>query len=67
MQAGNLVIQQERVESENDRSAANTMAKLATDAVRENVKAQIEGTKLAIEASKTLQERKGPINRGEAL
>ena len=67
VQAGNLVIQQERVESENDRSAANTMAKLATDAVRENVKAQMEGTRLAIEAAKVLQERKGPIKKGEAL
>jgi len=55
--AGNLYIQQERVESENDRSAANTMAKLATDAVRENVKAQTEGTRLAIEATRMLQER----------
>jgi len=64
--AGNLFIQQERVESENDRSAANTMAKLATDAVRENVKAQTEGTKLAIEAAKTLQQRRGPMERGGA-
>jgi len=64
-QAGNLVVQQERVESENDRAAANTMAKLATDAVRENVKAQMEGTKLAIEAAKILQERKGPIRGAE--
>jgi len=60
-QAGNLYIQQERVESENDRSAANTMAKLATDAARENVKAQMDGTRLAIEAARVLQERKGPI------
>jgi hypothetical protein len=65
VQAGNLVVQQERVESENDRAAANTMAKLATDAVRENVKAQMEGTRLAIEASRALQERKGPIGQGE--
>jgi hypothetical protein len=64
--AGNLFIQQERVESENDRSAANTMAKLATDAVRENVKAQVEGTKLAIEAAKTLQQRRGPMEQGGA-
>jgi hypothetical protein len=64
VQAGNLVVQQERVESENDRAAANTMAKLATDAVRENVKAQMEGTRLAIEAAKILQERKGPISEG---
>ena len=63
-QAGNLVIQQERVESENDRAAANTMAKLATDAVRENVKAQMEGTRLAIEAARTLQQREGPIQSG---
>jgi hypothetical protein len=63
-QAGNLVIQQERVESENDRAAANTMAKLATDAVRENVKAQMEGTRLAIEAARTLQQRQGPIQGG---
>jgi hypothetical protein len=63
-QAGNLVIQQERVESENDRAAANTMAKLATDAVRENVKAQMEGTRLAIEAARTLQQRQGPIQSG---
>lgn len=67
VQAGNLVVQQERVESENDRSAANTMAKIATDAARENVKAQLEGTRLAIEAAKTLQERDGPIKKGEAL
>lgn len=60
VQAGNLVIQQERVESENDRSAANTMVKLATDAVRENVKAQVEGTKLAIEASRELRDRRAP-------
>jgi hypothetical protein len=63
-QAGNLVIQQERVESENDRAAANTMAKLATDAVRENVKAQMDGTRLAIEAARTLQQREGPIQSG---
>ena len=55
--AGNLYIQQERVESENDRAAASTMAKLATDAVRENVKAQTDGTRLAIEATRMLQER----------
>lgn len=67
VQAGNLVIQQERVESENDRSAANTMAKIATDAARENVKAQLEGTRLAIEAAKALQERDKPIKKGEAL
>jgi len=65
VQAGNLVVQQERVESENDRSAANTMAKLATDAVRENVKAQVEGTRLAIEAARALQDRRGPIKPGE--
>lgn len=64
VQAGNLVVQQERIESENDRAAANTMVKLATDAVRENVKAQVDGTKLAIEASKVLQNRKGPIESG---
>jgi hypothetical protein len=58
--AGNLYIQQERVESENDRAAASTMAKLATDAVRENVKAQTEGTRLAIEATRMLQERNAP-------
>jgi biotin carboxyl carrier protein len=58
--AGNLYIQQERVESENDRSAANTMAKIATDAARENVKAQMEGTRLAIEAARVLQERDKP-------
>ena len=62
--AGNLYIQQERVESENDRSAANTMAKIATDAARENVKAQMEGTRLAIEAARTLQQRQGPIQSG---
>ena len=67
VQAGQLVVQQERVESENNRAAANTMAKIATDAARENVSAQLEGTKLAIEASKVLQERRGPIDRGEAL
>jgi hypothetical protein len=44
-QAGNLYIQQERVESENDRAAATTMAKLATDAVRENDKAQMIETR----------------------
>ena len=65
MSAGNLVIQQERVESENDRAAANTMAKLATDAVRENVKAQTEGTRLAIEAARVLQERKAPSGGGQ--
>lgn len=55
--AGNLYIQQERVESENDRSAANTMVKLATDAVAANTKAQTEGTRLAIDAARTLQNR----------
>jgi hypothetical protein len=55
--AGNLFIQQERVESENDRSAANTMVKLATDAVAANTKAQTEGTRLAIDAARTLQKR----------
>jgi hypothetical protein len=65
MSDGNLVIQQERVESENDRAAANTMAKLATDAVRENVKAQTEGTRLAIEAARVLQERKAPSGGGQ--
>ena len=63
--AGNLYIQQERVESENDRAAANTMAKLATDAVRENVKAQTEGTRLAIEATRMLQERNAPAPKAE--
>jgi hypothetical protein len=58
--AGNLYIQQERVESENDRAAAITMAKLATDAVRENIKAQSDGTRLAIEAARVLQERDKP-------
>jgi biotin carboxyl carrier protein len=56
-QAGNLVIQQERVESENDRAAANTMAKIATDSARENIKAQLDGTRLAVEAARVLQER----------
>ena len=60
--AGNLYIQQERVESENERSAANTMVKIATDATRENLKAQIEGTKLAIETAKTLRQ---PLNNGQ--
>lgn len=60
VQAGNLVIQQERVESENDRSAAGTMAKLATDAARENVKAQTEATRLAIEVSRELRDRRAP-------
>jgi hypothetical protein len=55
--AGNLYIQQERVESENDRSAANTMAKVATDAVAANTKAQVESARLAIEAARTLQQR----------
>lgn len=64
-QAGNLVIQQERVESENDRSAANIMVKLATDAVRENTRAQVEGTRLAIDASRELQQRRGPIQPKE--
>jgi hypothetical protein len=41
------------------------MAKLATDAVRENVKAQMEGTRLAIEAARALQQRQGPIQGGE--
>ena len=63
--AGNLYIQQERVESENDRAAASTMAKLATDAVRENVKAQTEGTRLAIEATRMLQERNAPAPKAE--
>ena len=63
--AGNLYIQQERVESENDRAAANTMVKLATDAVRENVKAQTEGTRLAIEATRMLQERNAPAPKAE--
>ena len=60
--AGNLYIQQERVESENERSAANTMVKIATDATRENLKAQIEGTRLAIETAKTLRQ---PLNNGQ--
>jgi hypothetical protein len=63
--AGNLYIQQERVESENDRSAANTMAKLATDAAKENVKAQMDGTRLAIEAARLLQARKSPNAGGQ--
>ena len=63
--AGNLYIQQERVESENDRAAASTMVKLATDAVRENVKAQTEGTRLAIEATRLLQERNAPAPKAE--
>ena len=63
--AGNLYIQQERVESENDRAAASTMVKLATDAVRENVKAQTEGTRLAIEATRMLQERNAPAPKAE--
>jgi hypothetical protein len=58
--AGNLYIAQERVESENDRSAANTMAKLATDSVRENVKAQMDGTRLAIEVARELRESRKP-------
>jgi hypothetical protein len=58
--AGNLYIQQERVESENERAAANTMAKIATDAARENIKAQTDGTRLAIEAARVLQERDKP-------
>jgi hypothetical protein len=61
--AGNLYIQQERVESENDRAAANTMAKLATDAVSANTKAQVEGGRLAIEAARVLQQRN--ISPGE--
>ena len=60
--AGNLYIQQERVESENERSAANTMVKIATDATRENLKAQVEGTRLAIEIAKTLGQ---PTNNGQ--
>ena len=60
--AGNLYIQQERVESENERSAANTMVKIATDATRENLKAQVEGTKLAIEIAKSLGQ---PSNNGQ--
>ena len=55
--AGNLYIQQERVESENDRSAATTMAKIATDAAKENVKAQMDGTRLALEAARLLQQK----------
>jgi len=55
--AGNLYIQQERVESENDRAAANTMAKLATDAVSANTKAQVDGGRLAIQAAQILQQR----------
>lgn len=55
--AGNLFIQQERVESENDRAAANTMAKLATDAVSANTKAQVDGARLAIDAARVLQQR----------
>lgn len=58
--AGNLYIAQERVESENDRSAANTMVKLATDSVRENVKAQMDGTRLAIEVARELRESRKP-------
>ena len=58
--AGNLYIQQERVESENDRSAANTMAKIATDAVRANIAVQTEGARLAIDAARMLQERDKP-------
>jgi hypothetical protein len=55
--AGNLYLQQERIESENDRAAANTMAKLATDAVSANTKAQVEGGRLSIEAARILQQR----------
>jgi hypothetical protein len=55
--AGNLYIQQERVESENDRSAATIMAKIATDAAKENVKAQMDGTRLALEAARLLQQK----------
>jgi len=58
--AGNLYIQQERVDSENDRSAANTMVKLATDSVRENIKAQTEGTRLAIDVARELREQRTP-------
>jgi hypothetical protein len=60
--AGNLYIQQERVESENDRAAANTMAKLATDAVSANTKAQVDGGRLAVQAAQILQQRN--ITRG---
>jgi len=55
--AGNLYIQQERVESENDRSAATIMAKIATDAAKENVKAQMDGTRLALEGARLLQQK----------
>jgi hypothetical protein len=55
--AGNLYLQQERIESENDRAAANTVAKLATDAVSANTKAQVEGGRLSIEAARILQQR----------
>lgn len=53
--AGNLYIQQERVESENERSAANTMVKLATDSAREEVKTKIEGARIALEVAKELR------------
>jgi hypothetical protein len=58
--AGNLVVQQDRVDSENERAAASTMAKLATDAAKQNVNAQLEGTRIAIEAARTLQQRNTP-------
>jgi hypothetical protein len=58
--AGNLYIQQERVESENDRAAATTMAKLATDAAREEVKTKLESTRLAIEIARELRDRSVP-------
>lgn len=59
-QAGNLIIQQERIESENDRAAANVMAKLATDAVVQNTKTQIEGARLAIETHRELRDSQKP-------
>jgi hypothetical protein len=36
------------------------MAKLATDSVRENVKAQMDGTRLAIEVARELRESRKP-------
>jgi hypothetical protein len=59
-QAGNIIIQQERIESEKDKAAATTMAKLAVDAVRENTKTEVEKARLAIEAQRVMKEGQQP-------
>jgi hypothetical protein len=58
--AGNIVIQQERVQSENERATANTMTKLAIEASRQDIDTKLQGARMAIEAAKTLTDRTAP-------